>query len=49
MIMFSILIGEIAGAFTFGIFAIMNIITIHFNKVVEDIMKFLDKIFGYLK
>ena len=45
MIIFSFLIGEIAGMFSFGLFAMINIITIHFDEIVEDIILFLDKHF----
>ena len=42
-ILFSILIGEIAGMFAFALFGMLNIITIHFDRVLEDIMQVMNK------
>ena len=52
MIVFSLIIGQVQGAMLFGIFAIMNFLTLNFDIFIEDTMNFLNKvvnIFGGFK
>ena len=44
MILFSVIIGEHQGALIFGIFAIINFLTLNFDIFIEDVMSFLNKV-----
>ena len=44
MIVFSLIIGQVQGAMLFGIFAIMNFLTLNFDIFIEDTMNFLNKV-----